>query len=393
MRLTAAQWKNFATGLSAFNDDVPALKTAVSQQHIPEQPKIQECLGQLGEYLPYLAELAKTIGENVDDFANGVQKAQDAIRRLLDRISLEGLWDTVTGFLTGEGDDILRQIADDVGTVLENFQQQVKGIVGLLCDLSKALGEALDAFQKWVRPALEATFGDEVGDALADAVTFYTDVQLGLINGVIGTVSGLVSLADVDTWKGMAEMALSVAEDPTKLPGVLENMGKQFIAYDQWTGDHPGRAAGEAAFNIGTLFVPGGAATKTGSRRQGPEVRQQAARRGTPPPHLGHSRPGRRQVPPLRGQSARRRARSPGSSGVHTAAAPRIARQPSFCSARPRGAAHSAATWRLRRATWRRAARWWRSARSPGGTARRSARLRVGPGRRPRATVAIVGCW
>lgn len=269
MRLTAAQWKNFATGLAAFNDDVPALKTAVSQERIPEGPKIQECLGQLGEYLPYLAELAKTIGENVDQFANGVQKAQDAIRRLLDRISPEGLWDTVTGFLTGEGDDILRQVADDVGTVLENFQQEVKGIVGLLSDLSKALGEALDAFQKWVKPALEATFGDEVGGALADAVTFYTDVQLGLINGVIGTVSGVVSLADVDVLKGMAEMALSVAEDPTKLPGVLENMGKQFIAYDQLTGDHPGRGVGEAAFNIGTLFLPGAAASKTGSIAKG----------------------------------------------------------------------------------------------------------------------------
>ncbi|TQR87612.1 hypothetical protein D8S82_05280 [Mycobacterium hodleri] len=269
MRLTAAQWKNFATGLAAFNDDVPALKTAVSQERIPEQPKIQECLGQLGEYLPYLAELAKTIGENVDHFANGVQKAQDAIRRLLDRISPEGLWDTVTGFLTGEGDDILRQVADDVGTVLENFQQEVKGIVGLLSDLSKALGEALDAFQKWVKPALMATFGDEVGGALAEAVTFYTDVQLGLVNGVIGTVSGLVSLADVDVLKGMAEMALSVAEDPTKLPGVLENMGKQFIAYDQLTGDHPGRGVGEAAFNIGTLFLPGAAASKTGSIAKG----------------------------------------------------------------------------------------------------------------------------
>lgn len=269
MRLTAAQWHNFATGLAAFNDDVPALKTAVSQERIPEQPKIQECLGQLGEYLPYLADLAKTIGENVDHFANGVQKAQDAIRRLLDRISPEGLWDTVTGFLTGEGDDILRQVADDVGAVLENFQQEVKGIVGLLSDLSKALGEALDAFQKWVKPALEATFGNEVGGALADAVTFYTDVQLGLVNGVIGTVSGLVSLADVDVLKGMAEMALSVAEDPTKLPGVLENMGKQFIAYDQLTGDHPGRGVGEAAFNIGTLFLPGAAASKTGSIAKG----------------------------------------------------------------------------------------------------------------------------
>ena len=38
------------------------------------------------------------------------------------------------------------------------------------------------------------------------------------------------SQADGDVLKGRSEMALSVAEDPTKLPGVLENMGKQFIA-------------------------------------------------------------------------------------------------------------------------------------------------------------------
>ncbi|MBB5165774.1 PE domain-containing protein [Mycobacterium sp. AZCC_0083] len=269
MRLTAAQWKNFATGLSAFNDDIPALKTALSQQHIPEQRKIQECLGEIGEYLPSLSEHATTIATNTDDFANGVQKAQDAIRRLLDRISLDGLWDTVTGILTGEGDDILRQVANDVGTVLENFQNEVKGVVGLLSDLTKALGELLDDFQKWARPVLIAAFGDELGNTLADAVIVYTDFQLGVVNGLIGTVSGLVLLADADTWKGMAEMAMSVAEDPTKLDDVLLNMGKQFIAYDQLTGDHPGRGVGEAAFNIGSLFVPGGAATKTGSIAKG----------------------------------------------------------------------------------------------------------------------------
>ena len=153
---------------------------------------------------------------------------------------------------------LLKQVADDVGTVLENFPNEIKGIVGLLSDLCKALGDALDVFQKWVKPALMAAFGDEVPSVLAEAVTFYTDVQLGLINSVIGTVSGLVSLADVDTLKGMAEMALSVAEDPTKLPGVLENMGKQFIAYDQLTGDHPGRGVGEAAGNIAQLFSPAG---------------------------------------------------------------------------------------------------------------------------------------
>ncbi len=213
-------------------------------------------------------------------------------------MSFDGLWDTVTGFLTGEGDDILREVARDVGTVLHNFQQQVKGIVGLLDELTGLIGDAATAFQKWMRPILVEHFGEGVGNALADTVTWYTDVQVGAVTGLIGTVSGVVAMADPDTWKGMAEMALSVAKDPTSLPGVLANMGKEFVAWDQWSGDHPGRAAGEAGFNIGSLFVPGGALSKTGSVAKGlnlsrrvleegrlPRVRELGSwTRGTPQP-------------------------------------------------------------------------------------------------------------
>lgn len=269
LRVTAAQWRNLATGLSALGGDMTALEGAVAQQVIPEGGKIGQALADLDEGVTTLADMAKTIGQSVDDFAGGVQDTQDAIRRLMDRISLDGLWDTVTGFLTGEGDDILREIAHDVGEVLENFQNQVKGVVGLLEELTIALGLAADAFQRWIRPILVETFGDDVGNALANTVTVYTDFQVGLTTGLINTVSGVVSMADVDTWKGMAELAQSVAQDPSTLPGVLANMGKEFVAWDKWSGDHPGRAAGEAAFNIGSLFVPGGALSKTGSVAKG----------------------------------------------------------------------------------------------------------------------------
>jgi hypothetical protein len=269
LRVTAAQWRNLATGLSAFDGDMATVKGAVAQQVIPEGGKIGQALADLDEGVTTLADMAKTIGQSVDDFAGGVQDTQDAIRRLMDRISLDGLWDTVTGLLTGKGDDILREIAHDVGEVLENFQNQVKGVVGLLEELTIALGLAADAFQRWIRPILVETFGDDVGNALANTVTVYTDFQVGLTTGLINTVSGVVSMADVDTWKGMAELAQSVAQDPSTLPGVLANMGKEFVAWDKWSGDHPGRAAGEAAFNIGSLFVPGGALSKTGSVAKG----------------------------------------------------------------------------------------------------------------------------
>lgn len=269
MRLTAAQWRNLATGLSAFDDDMVALQMGLSQQSIPEGGKINEALRGLGAAVSGLSTSASDVAKLIDDFARGVQETQAAIRRLLDRISLDGLWDTVTGFFTGEGDDILREIANDVGDVLENFQSQVKGVVGLLEELVTVIGDLATEFQKWIRPVLVGAFGDDAGNALADTVTLYTDFQVGVVTGLINTVAGTVSMADPDTWKGMADMALSVAQDPSSLPGVLANMGKEFVAWDKWSGDHPGRAAGEAAFNIGSLFVPGGALSKTGTVAKG----------------------------------------------------------------------------------------------------------------------------
>ena len=108
-----------------------------------------------------------------------------------------------------------------------------------------------------------------MGGALATTFEYYTDFEVGLVNGLINTVAGTVSMLDADTWKGMADMAMQVAEDPSKLDDVLLNMGKQFIAYDALTGDNPARGVGEAAFNIGMLFTPGGAASKTGTLAKG----------------------------------------------------------------------------------------------------------------------------
>ncbi len=265
MNVLAAQWRNFSTGFAIFQSELNALKPAVAAQHIPEGDKISEAFDNLGTAMSHLTDTATTTAQKISDFAKEVQQVQDAIRRLLDRLSLSGLWDTVTDFFTGDGMKVLREVARDVSTVLGNFQRQVEGIVGLLNELKNVISDAADAFQKWIRPVLVAQFGDDVGNFLADAVTLYTDFEVGLANGLINTVSGVVSMADPATWKGMAEKAWEVANDPSKAPGVLAEMGKQFIALDQWKGDHPGRGAGEAAFNIGSLFVPGGALSKTGS--------------------------------------------------------------------------------------------------------------------------------
>ncbi|OAN39095.1 hypothetical protein [Mycolicibacterium iranicum] len=338
MGVTAAQWRNFATGFALIEPQMSGITSVVGAQQIPEGAAMKTALESLGTAISSLAEVSNSVAQSITDFASGVQATQDAIRRILDRLSLDGLWDTVKGIFTGEADDILREVAHDVGAVLNNFQQQVKGIVGLLDELTGVIGEAATAFQKWIRPILVENFGEGVGNRLADGLTLYTDIQVGAVTGLIGTVSGVVAMADPDTWKGMAEMALSVAKDPSTLPGVLANMGKEFVAWDKWSGDHPGRAAGEAAFNIGSLFVPGGALSKTGSVAKGLSLSRHVLEEGRLPklgelgswtrgapntieaPHVPEFNPGGAGgVPPLRPEGIPGGA-GPGASG--TGAAP-----------------------------------------------------------------------
>ncbi|MDZ7881726.1 MAG: PE domain-containing protein [Mycobacterium sp.] len=280
MNVTAAQWRNIGQGLKVFESALSGVKAAVGAQSIPEGATITTALADLGSGTTALAGVADGLATSISDFAAGVLETQDAIRDLLDRISLDGLWDTVTGFLSGEGARVLREIADDVSTVLENFQNQVRGVLGLLEELTTLLGEAADAFQKWMRPVLVEAFGDDAGNAPADGIKLFTDIQVGGATGLIALVSGTVALADPDTWKGIADTALMVAKDPSLIDDVLKQMGSEFIALDEWQGDNPGRGFGEAAVNVASLFVPGGAFAKGGAVAKGLAATRNLLERG-----------------------------------------------------------------------------------------------------------------
>jgi len=277
MKVTAAQWRNFTNGFKVFEKMLAAPKAVVGGQHIDESGKMQDELTKLGNNIAYLTQVSGDVAKLVDDYANGVQETQDAIRSILDRLSLDGLFDAAKDVLTGDGMKLVREVANDIKAFWNYFQRNVKAVTGLLGEAITLLGEAADEFQKLIRPVLIAAFGDSVGGALADGIKFYTDVQVGLISGLVGTVSGIVSLGDFDTWKGMYDVATMIAKDPSKTDDVLIAMGKQFVAWDKWSGDHPGRALGEAGFNIGSLFVPGGALSKTGSVAKGAKLAKDLA--------------------------------------------------------------------------------------------------------------------
>ena len=177
MKVTAAQWKNFANGFKVFESMLAAPKAVVGAQHIDESGKMQDELTMLGKHITNLATISDSVAKLVDDYANGVQETQDAIRRILDRLSVDGLLDAAKDIITGDGMKLLREVADNIKALWNDFQRNVKAVTGLLSEAITLLGEAVDEFQKLIRPVLIAAFGDRVGGALADGIKFYTDVQ------------------------------------------------------------------------------------------------------------------------------------------------------------------------------------------------------------------------
>ncbi|MGA5463947.1 glycohydrolase toxin TNT-related protein [Mycobacterium sp. NPDC050041] len=269
LRVTAEHWRNLAKGFAVIGNEVAGSRTAVSTQKIPESPQIAKAHDDLAAGVSDLASQASELVVLVEDFARVVQETQDAIRRLLERISLEGLLDFIGGIFTGEADDILREIAQDVQTLLENFQRQVKAVGGLLGELTEALGDTVTKLQKHVDVTLRELLGDEVGGAISAAFKVQTDLSTGVLTGAVNTVAGVVAMADIDTWQGMAETAWAVIQDPTKADDVAIAVAQEFFATDKITGDNPARGIGEAGFNVATLFVPGGALSKTGNVAKG----------------------------------------------------------------------------------------------------------------------------
>ncbi|MUM34031.1 hypothetical protein FZI93_21115, partial [Mycobacterium sp. CBMA361] len=235
MKVTAAQWHNINAGLTALQNVLTPARAMITAQKIPEGPAIASGLKTLDSALPALLQQSSTIAQSIDDFASGVQQTQDAIRRMLDRLTS---FNTIKDIVTGNGKKLLEEIARDVSALLKNLQQQVKALTGALELLKDEISDLADSLEKWLKPTLVSLLGEEVGGAIADYAIFQIDVGVGVLNGVIGTVSGVVAMADPDTWIGMADLATTLIEDPSKIPGTLKEMGKQFLAIDQITGDH-----------------------------------------------------------------------------------------------------------------------------------------------------------
>jgi hypothetical protein len=298
LRATASAWQGFAATINGIAGQLAGPAGVVADQQIPEGGNMTSAISELTQSLSAIASEADKLATQTREFAYDVDNTQNAIRDLLDRVSPSGLWDGFKAVLSGDALEELKEVADDVKTVLGEYARQAEARRDILQIAMGLIDDAVVSVEKWARREFPRYLGDDVGNAVATALDFELTLGQGILGGAVDTVEGIGQfdpLRFAYDPEGAKEAWGALAKDlgdgllyatPT---GVLANPAGAFNHYkdqvtdavhaEDWSSDRPGYGPGKIVFDVGASFIPGGAATRTGSRIAG-----EAADAATPGP-------------------------------------------------------------------------------------------------------------
>ncbi|OBI18264.1 hypothetical protein A5712_02255 [Mycobacterium sp. E2327] len=299
MHAAAASWRGFATSVIGMQGALNASKSLLAAQQIPEGGKIDEALSHIATGMGQIFEASSKIATALDNFANDVGRAQNAIRDLLNRLgSLTDLGHDLMLIVKGDALDEIKKIAKDVNDVLHNLgrearasEQAIKLGLGVVDGLVVKL-------EKYVRGELKDFLGDAVGNQVATVFDVFANANEGVLKGAVGMAT---SMADLDprwflidpqgaasTWAGLGKglwkgSIFNALINPQEAGEAQLQQLKGVLHLDDWSTARPGLGLGENAFDVATLFIPGGgeaaaAADGAGAAARGAEAAAQAER-------------------------------------------------------------------------------------------------------------------
>ena len=138
-------------------------------------------ISELTQSLSGIASEAGKLATQTQEFADDVENTQNAIRDLLDRVSPSGLWDGIQAVFSGDALEELKEIADDIKSVLEGYGHQAEGRRDTLQIAMGMIDDAIVSVEKWARREFPHYLGEDVGNALAT----YLDFELTLGQGIL----------------------------------------------------------------------------------------------------------------------------------------------------------------------------------------------------------------
>ncbi|WP_243393756.1 ADP-ribosyltransferase [Mycobacterium ahvazicum] len=278
LRAAATAWT--AAGTQFALGEILGTGTAmgvIRAQQLPEASLVENAFTDAYSRSTRLVQQCQRIASQLSSYAAKIDKVHAAILDLLSRIC-----DPLTGFkevwdiLTDEDEDEIRKIANDIRTVIDNFNSEVKA---LEAEIASALAEAEAivttmgnyAAKQWDQFLHGTDVGRIIGrnghggeEFLSEAAEFVEGAlsmsQLRLLFDPVGFYHD-----SNDMVRGALPLAGLGPEGSPSVQDSWKALGKDVSHWDQWQTDPVG-AAGRTLFDGLTLALPGGPLSRLGTR-------------------------------------------------------------------------------------------------------------------------------
>ncbi|WP_172799571.1 hypothetical protein [Mycobacterium sp. IS-3022] len=281
LRSTGNAWQTFATAIGGIAGHLTGPSGVVGSQQIPEGGAMTTAITKLTESLNNIATEAGNLATQTLEFADDVENTQNAIRDLLDRVSPSGFFDGLKAVFSGDALEELKEVADDVKTVLGGYGRQAEARRDVLQIAMGAVDDAIVSVEQWARREFPKYLGDDVGNALATSLDFQLTLRQGILAGAVDTIDSFGQLDPLrfaydpegakDAWAGMAESLgesllyatpTGIMSNPVGAFNHYKDQAADVVHAEDWSSERSGFGLGKILFDVGAAAIPGGAAAR-----------------------------------------------------------------------------------------------------------------------------------
>jgi ADP-ribosyltransferase exoenzyme len=285
LHAAAGCWRGFGATVSGMEGALNASKTLVGTQQIPESERINQVLSQIVTGIDGFRQQCGKMAASLDDFANEVAHAQNAIRDLLHRLgSLCDPWHDVVSIFDGDAIDDIKKIAEDIDAVMHNLGREARAMEQSMKLGMQVIDGLVVGMEKDMRGMFTHFLGDEVGNPVATVFDPWVNANEGVLKDVVGMAQAMVDLdprwflfdpkGAAATWIGMTKTGLiNDLINPQEAGQANLQMLKSLLHLEDWRSDRPGLGAAENIFDVATLFLPGVGEASAGVKGAGAAAR------------------------------------------------------------------------------------------------------------------------
>lgn len=299
MHAAAARWRGFSAATAGMRDSLNAAMVLMDAHQIPEGGKIDVALSQIRDCIVKISDASGELAAGLDNFANQVGRAQNAIRDLLNRLgSLTDLGHDLMLIVKGDALEEIKKIARDVNDVLHHLGQEARASEQAIKLGLGVVDGLVVKLEHYVRGELKQYLGDAVGNQVATVFDVFANANEGALKGAVGMALSIGDLdprwfaldpkGAADTWAGLGKgmwkgSVINGLANPQEFVESNWQQLKGLLHLDDWSTARPGLGLGENIFDVGTLLIPGGgeaaaAVDGAGAAARGAEAAAQAER-------------------------------------------------------------------------------------------------------------------